>query len=144
MAVAMTGENAASGISLAGLLDAFSGSEDVLVQMLGLFQVQAAERMAQLHARLAAWDVAGARTALHSLVNISGAVRAYRMSELAKDVGEAVKRNDRAQALARAEVLGQEGSGVLLQVQAMLDAARVRPQDIWNAALPRFTTTARS
>lgn len=140
----MTGENSASGISLAGLLDAFSGSEDVLVQMLGLFQVQAAERMAQLHAHLAAWDVMGARTALHSLVNISGAVRAYGMSELAKDVGEAVKRDDRAQALSRAEVLGQECSGVLAQVQAMLHAARARPQDIWNTAMPHFTTSARS
>jgi len=141
----MTVENySASGINLAGLLDAFSGSEDVLVQMLGLFQVQAAERMAQLHAHLAAWDVMGARTALHSLVNISGAVRAFSMSELAKELGEAVKRDDRAQALATAEILGQECSGVLGQVQAMLDAAKVRPQDIWNTALPRFTTSARS
>jgi len=120
-------------------MDAFSGSEDVLVQMLGLFQVQAAERMAQLHAHLAAWDEMGARTVLHSLVNISGAVRAYAMSELAKGVGEAVKREDRVQALARAEALGRECSGVLEQVQAMLDAAKARPQDIWNAVLPDFT-----
>jgi len=78
----------------------------------------------------------GARTALHSLVNISGAVRAYAMSELAKAVGEAVKREDRGQALAAAQVLGRECSAVLGQVQAMLNAGQDRPQDIWQAVLP--------
>lgn len=132
----MTDESSASGISLSGLHEAFADSEDVLVQMLGLFQVQAVERMAQLNAYLAAWDEMGARTALHSLVNISGAVRAYAMSELAKAVGEAVKCEDRGQALAAAEALGRECSTVLEQVRAMLDASQVRPQDIWLAILP--------
>jgi len=138
----MTGENSASGISLPSLQEAFSGSEDVLVQMLGLFQVQAVERMAQLNAHLAAWDEMGARTALHSLVNISGAVRAYAMSDLTKAVGEAVKHEDRGQALAAAEVLGQECSVVLGQVQAMLDASQVRPQDIWLTVLPSSQASA--
>jgi HPt (histidine-containing phosphotransfer) domain-containing protein len=138
----MAGDSSASGISLSGLHEAFFGSEDVLVQMLGLFQVQAVERMAQLSAHLAAWDVMGARTALHSLVNISGAVRAYAMSDLAKAVGEAVKREDREQALAAAEVLGRECRAVLGQVQAMLDASQVRPQDIWLTILPSSQASA--
>jgi len=140
----MTDESSASGISFSGLQEAFSGSEDVLVQMLGLFQVQAVERMAQLNAHLAAWDEMGARTALHSLVNIAGAVRAYAMSELAKAVGEAVKRGDRGQALATAEILGRECSVVLGQVQAMLDAGRVRPRDIWQATPPSSRASAAS
>lgn len=140
----MTDESSASGISLSGLHEAFSGSEDVLVQMLGLFQVQAVERMAQLNAHLAAWDVMAARTALHSLVNISGAVRAYAMSDLAKAVGEAVKRDDRGQALAVADALGQECSNVLEQVQIMLEASQAGPQDIWLAVLPSSQATAPS
>ncbi|MGE4264880.1 MAG: Hpt domain-containing protein [Desulfovibrio sp.] len=140
----MTDDSTATGISLSGLREAFSGSEDVLVQMLGLFQVQAMERMAQLNAHLAAWDVMAARTALHSLVNISGAVRAYAMSDLAKAVGEAVKREDRGQALAAAEVLGRECSTVLEQVQIMLDASQARPRDIWLAVLPSLQASAPS
>lgn len=134
--MAMTGEITPSGISLANLHEAFADSEDVLVQMLELFQVQVVERVAQLDAYLAAWDTAGARIALHSLVNISGAVRAYGMGELAKRVGEAVKHDDRTQALALAQTLGRECSGVLGQVRAMLAAAKVNPAHIWQAVLP--------
>lgn len=134
--VKMIGEITPSGISLASLHEAFAESEDVLVQMLELFHVQVVERMAQLDAHLAAWDTGGARVALHSLVNISGAVRAYGMSELAKRVGEAVKRDDREQALALARALGLECSGVLGQVQAMLAAAKANPVHIWQAVLP--------
>lgn len=136
MAVEMSGEMAPSGISLASLHEAFADSEDVLVQMLELFQVQVVERVAQLDAHLAAWDTGAARTALHSVVNISGAVRAYGMSDLAKRVGEAVKRDDREQALALARALGRECSGVLGQVQAMLAAAKANPTHIWRAVLP--------
>lgn len=132
----MTGEDSASGINLASLQEAFAGSEDVLAQMLGLFQVQAVERMAQLNAHLGAWDSSGARTALHSLVNISGAVRAYAMSELAKAVGDAVKRDDREQALAAARALGREAETVLAQVKLMLEAGRENPQHMWGAPLP--------
>lgn len=132
----MTGEDSAAGINLASLQEAFVGSEDVLAQMLGLFQVQAVERVAQLNAHLGAWDTMGARTALHSLVNISGAVRAYAMSELAKAVGDAVKRDDREQALAAARALSREAANVLVQVKALLDAAQPNPQDMWNADLP--------
>ena len=52
---------AGTGIDLVSLQDAFAGSEDILAQMLGLFDVQARERMAQLTAALAAWEVVGAR-----------------------------------------------------------------------------------
>lgn len=136
MAVEMIGEITPSGISLASLHEAFVDSEDVLVQMLELFRVQVVERMAQLNEHLAAWDTGGARVALHSLVNISGAVRAYGMSELAKRVGEAVKRDDREQALALAQTLDRECSGVLGQVLAMLAAAKADPAHIWQALLP--------
>lgn len=132
----MTGENSPAGINMASLQEAFSGSEDVLVQMLALFQVQAVERMAQLDGHLAAQDEMGARTALHSLVNISGAVRAYGMSDLAKAVGDAVKRQDGPQAQALAAALRRECEWVLLQVGGMLAAAASAPQDIWTAVPP--------
>ncbi len=132
----MTGKSSLVGISLSSLQEAFSGSEDVLVQMLALFQVQAVERMAQLDGHLAAQDEMGARTALHSLVNISGAVRAYGMSDLAKAVGDAVKSQDSSQALAFAAALRRECDWVLLQVGSMLAAAAAAPQDIWTAVLP--------
>lgn len=132
----MTGERTPSGISLATLHEAFAESEDVLVQMLELFQVQVVERLAQLDAHLAAWDTEAARTALHSVVNISGAVRAYGMSDLAKRVGEAVKSGDRELALSLAKVLGRECVGVLGQVRVMLAAAKDNPERIWGAVLP--------
>jgi HPt (histidine-containing phosphotransfer) domain-containing protein len=131
----MMSQDFASGINLVSLQEAFDGSEEVLAQMLGLFQVQAVERMGQLNAHLAAWDTTCARTALHSLINISGAVRAYAMSELAKAVGEAVKREDRELAQTTARVLGQETERVLAMVKAMLDAARQNPLEIWNVPL---------
>lgn len=125
-----------SGIDLTSLHEAFEGSEDVLEQMLGLFLVQAAERMAQLDAHLAAWDVMAARAVLHSLINISGAVRAYAMSDLAKSVGDAVKREDRSQALAAARALGREAETVLAQARVLVQAAKAGPAAIWSAALP--------
>ncbi|MBI5519636.1 MAG: Hpt domain-containing protein [Desulfovibrio sp.] len=125
-----------SGIDLTSLHEAFEGSEDVLEQMLGLFLVQAAERMAQLDAHLAAWDVMAARAVLHSLINISGAVRAYAMSDLTKSVGDAVKREDRSQALAAARALGREAETVLAQARVLVQAAKAGPAAIWSAALP--------
>ena len=125
-----------SGINLTSLKDAFSGSEEILGQMLTLFDGQARERLAQLEASLNIWDPAGARGVLHSLVNICGAVRAYGMSEHAKAVGEAVKREDRAAAQRYAEVLQREGELVLTQVGMLLDAAQSAPENIWNARWP--------
>ncbi|HWR03971.1 MAG TPA: Hpt domain-containing protein [Humidesulfovibrio sp.] len=132
----MMGDESASGINLVNLREAFEGSEDVLAQMLGLFLVQAAERVEQLNAHLGGWDSMGARTALHSLVNISGAVRAYAMSELAKAVGDAVKRDDRGQALAAARALSREADTVLSQARILLEAAKDDPRNLWNAPLP--------
>lgn len=129
-------ESAVSGISLANLREAFEGSEDVLEQMLGLFLVQAQERLVQLDAHLAAWDAMAARTVLHSLVNISGAVRAYAMSDLAKSVGDAVKREDRAQALAFARALSREAETVLSQARVLVEAAKGGPAAMWRASLP--------
>lgn len=124
-----------SGINLANLEEAFEGSEDVLVQMLGLFLDQAAERLSQLERYLAAGDDAGARTVLHSLVNISGAVRAYSLSEHAKTMGEAIKRDDRDAVSAVARELFSEGKLVLTQTGALLEAARMNPQDMWTTVL---------
>ena len=132
----MMDESAVSGISLANLREAFEGSEDVLEQMLGLFLVQAQERLEQLDAHLAAWDAMAARTVLHSLVNIAGAVRAYAMSDLAKSVGEAVKREDRAQALAFARALSREAETVLSQARVLVEAAKGGPAAMWRASLP--------
>ncbi|SNR76690.1 hypothetical protein SAMN04488503_1133 [Humidesulfovibrio mexicanus] len=128
----MSGEDKAAGIDLASLEEAFSGSEDVLAQMLGLFVEQATERVELLDMRLAGGDQAGARTLLHSLINISGAVRAYAMSELAKAVGDAVKADDREAALARAALLRAEAGLVIGQARALLAAAGENPADMWK------------
>ena len=125
----------ATGISLANLEEAFAGSEDVLAQMLALFQVQAAERVQQLGRHLGEWDEMGARTVLHSLVNIAGAVRAYGMSDLAKTVGDAVKRGDRVKAQGLARLLVRESVYVLAQVRILLAAAQLGPQELWTADL---------
>jgi len=124
------------GINLKNLEEAFVGSEDVLLQMLTLFQVQAAERMQQLGVSLAEWDVLAVRTVLHSLVNISGAVRAYGMSELAKAMGDAIKRDDPARARELAHALAQESVFVLAQVKAMLAAAHADPRGVWTIEFP--------
>lgn len=124
------------GINLAGLREAFSGSEEILVQMLGLFEGQARERLGQLSASLSSGDDEAARSVLHSLVNICGAVRAYGMSEQAKAVGEAIKRGDRDAALANAEALKREGAYVLAQVERLLKAAEADPAGLWSASMP--------
>lgn len=133
----MNGNDEATGIDMASLEEAFSGSEDVLVQMLTLFQTQAQERVRQLGANLGEWDEMSARAVLHSLVNICGAVRAYGMSGLAKTVGDAVKDGDRERANERARRLVREGLFVLEQVRALLDAAQLDPQAMWSVELPR-------
>lgn len=125
-----------SGINVANLEEAFAGSEDVLAQMLTLFLTQARERIQQLAGNLADMDEAAARTMLHSLVNISGAVRAYAMSELAKAVGEAVKRQDWNLVQSLARVLERETALVLAQAQVLLDAAQPDPKAMWTARLP--------
>lgn len=125
-----------SGINLANLQEAFQGSEDVLTQMLALFQVQAAERVEQLKTHLGGWDTDSARTVLHSLVNISGAVRAYGMSELAKSLGDAVKAENRELARSVALELEREVDHVQAQVGALLDAARPEPKGMWSALFP--------
>lgn len=125
-----------SGINLVNLQEAFVGSEDVLVQMLALFQVQARERLQQLGEHLAHWDELAARPVLHSLVNIAGAVRAFGMSDLAKTVGEAIKRGDKATARSAGQSLNREGELVLAQVEVLLAAAKGHPESIWSVALP--------
>ncbi|MDR3641222.1 MAG: Hpt domain-containing protein [Humidesulfovibrio sp.] len=129
----------ATGINLANLEEAFSGNEDVLAQMLGLFQVQASERVQQLSANLAVWDEMAIRTVLHSLVNIAGAVRAYGLSDLAKAVGDAVKRGDKPKAQALARSLVRESVYVLAQVKVLLEAAQVSPKELWATTLPAET-----
>jgi HPt (histidine-containing phosphotransfer) domain-containing protein len=124
------------GIDVASLEEAFSGSEEVLAQMLSLFVAQAVERVRQLGQSLAVWDVMGARTVLHSLVNICGAVRAYGLSDLAKAVGDAVKRDDREQANALARELVCESTLVLEQARLLLSAAQADPGGLWRVALP--------
>lgn len=132
----MGSTGALTGITLASLQDAFSGSEDILQQMLALFETQARERMAQLRASLAAWDVMAARTCMHSLVNISGAVHAYGMSEQTKALGEAVKRDDRLMADQLLEALSREAELVLRQTSALLAALARDLPSVWSVALP--------
>jgi len=135
---------AATGINLSSLEEAFAGSEDVLSQMLSLFEVQAAERVQQLSAHLAGWDELGARTVLHSLVNIAGAVRAYGMSDLAKSVGDAVKRGDKVKAQAIARCLVRESVFVLAQVRLLLEAAQQGPRELWTVDLSPETASGTS
>ena len=132
----MGATGALTGISLASLQDAFSGSEDILQQMLGLFEVQASERMAQLRVSLAAWDVATARQCLHSLVNISGAVHAYGMSEQTKSLGDAVKHDDRLMSEQLLLALARETDLVLRQTSALLVALGKAPASVWSVDLP--------
>lgn len=124
------------GISMDNLEEAFGGSEDVLAQMLTLFLTQASERMEQLGRDLAVWDAASARSVLHSLVNIAGAVRAYAMSDLAKSVGEAIKAEDREAARSTAAKLEAEARLVLAQARVLLEAASADPRSMWLVALP--------
>jgi HPt (histidine-containing phosphotransfer) domain-containing protein len=126
----------AQGISLSGLRDAFFGSEDILRQMLTLFAVQAVERLAQLDAHLAAGDVAQARVALHSLVNICGAVRAFGMSDRAKAVGVALKDGRLDAAREEGRELLREGELVLRQARMLLAASAADPAGLWSVSLP--------
>ncbi|OIN98408.1 MAG: hypothetical protein AUJ49_13255 [Desulfovibrionaceae bacterium CG1_02_65_16] len=122
---------------MANLEEAFAGSEDVLTQMLTLFQVQAPERVQQLGVHIGAWDEMAARTVLHSLVNIAGAVRAYGLSNLAKAVGDAVKSDDRAQANELTRDLVRESLLVLAHVRLLLEAAQADPQAMWSVDFSR-------
>jgi HPt (histidine-containing phosphotransfer) domain-containing protein len=127
----------AQGISLAGLRDAFSGSEDILRQMLTLFVAQAGERLAQLSEHLADGDVAQARVSLHSLVNICGAIRAFGMSDRAKALGMALKSDDLDEARRGSVELLHEGDLVLRQARLLLDASAADPTGLWRAVLPQ-------
>ncbi len=133
----MDAESGMRGINMAGLEEAFSGSEDVLVQMLALFLPQAQERVRQLRTHLGEWDEMAARAVLHSLVNICGAVRAYGMSDLSKSVGDAIKAGDRTRANEQVRLLVRETLFVIGQVRALLDAAQTDPQSLWTVELPR-------
>lgn len=125
-----------TGINMVSLQDAFAGNEDILAQMLGLFEPQARERMEQLGSHLAAWDVMAVRQCLHSLVNISGAVHAYVMSEQAKALGDAVKRDDRGVAVLLLEALRREAELVLRQARALIAALALEPSSVWSVELP--------
>jgi hypothetical protein len=131
----MDGSCAVMGINLTSLEEAFSGNEDVLTQMLSLFQVQAAERVQQFEVYLTAWDEMSMRTVLHSLVNIAGAVRAFGLSDLAKALGDAVKHGDRDKAQALTRSLVRESAYVLSQVKVLLAAAQMSPGKLWTADL---------
>jgi HPt (histidine-containing phosphotransfer) domain-containing protein len=126
----------AAGIDLLSLQDAFAGSEDILAQMLGLFETQARERMAQLKAALAAWDVMAMRQCLHSLVNISGAVHAYGMSEKTSALGDAVKHDERVLAGQRLQALESEAGLVLRQTAVLLSVLAKDPASVWAVVLP--------
>lgn len=132
----MSAAGSKTGIDLVSLQDGFSGSEDILAQMLGLFETQARERMVQLTAALEAWDVMAARQCLHSLVNISGAVHAYGMSELTKTLGDAVKLDQRAVAETQLQALRRETDLVLRQVSVLLGILALDPASVWGAILP--------
>jgi len=123
------------GVNLDSLAEAFQGSEEVLGQMLALFVTQAPQRQAEMSAALDKDSPETARRALHSLVNIAGAIRAYGLAELAKVVGECLKNGevDRAKDLARE--LADEAERVLRQVEAMRKALEVGPSVLWKSRL---------
>jgi HPt (histidine-containing phosphotransfer) domain-containing protein len=127
--------NALTGLNLAALAEGFTGSEDVLAQMLGLFETQARQRLDDLKGALAAKNAEDARKALHSLVNISGAVRAYALAELARMVGEALRREDLPSAQSCALALEAEARLVLRQASVLLAGCR-NPATLWQLTLP--------
>jgi len=123
------------GVNLDALAEAFTQSEDVLSQMLTLFLLQIPERLAEMDSGLRK-SPEEARKALHSMVNIAGAIRAYGLADLAKAVGESLKRGEDELARSRAEDLRREAAYVQVQVRGMLDALTVEPKSLW---LTRFT-----
>lgn len=125
------------GMNLPALAEGFVGSEDVLAQMLGLFETQARERLAELDAALAAGDAAAGRKMLHSLVNIAGAVRAYVLADLARRAGEALRGEDVTAARKVAVGLRAEAALVLRQTAYLLTLYRQSPDALWNSPLPR-------
>ena len=125
------------GMNLAALAEGFVGSEDVLAQMLGLFETQARERLAELDAALASGDAESGRKTLHSLVNIAGAVRAYALADLARRAGEALRGEDLPTAREVAEGLREEAGLVLRQSAYLLALYRQSPASLWSSPLPR-------
>lgn len=125
------------GMNLPALAEGFVGSEDVLAQMLGLFETQARERLAELDAALASDDAAAGRKTLHSLVNIAGAVRAYVLADLARRAGEALRGEDVTAARKVAVGLRAEAALVLRQAACLLTLYRQSPDALWNSPLPR-------
>ncbi len=131
------GEAPVVGMNLAALAEGFVGSEDVLAQMLGLFETQARERLAELDAALASGDAESGRKTLHSLVNIAGAVRAYALADLARRAGEALRGEDLPTAREVAVGLREEAGLVLRQSAYLLALYRQSPASLWSSPLPR-------
>lgn len=127
---------AVSGLDLAALAEGFAGSEDVLVQMLGLFETQARQRLDELAQALAQADAETGRKILHSLVNIAGAVRAFALAELARRAGDALRGDDVAAAGLVAVDLEREAALVLRQVGHLLALGVQNPVALWSATLP--------
>ena len=125
------------GMNLPALAEGFVGSEDVLAQMLGLFETQARERLAELDAALASGDAEAGRKTLHSLVNIAGAVRAYVLADLARRAGEALRGDDLPTARELAVGLRAEAALVLRQSACLLALYRQSPAALWSSPLPR-------
>lgn len=124
------------GMSLPALAEGFSGSEDVLAQMLALFETQARDRIVELDAALAVGDAASGRKTLHSVVNIAGAVRAYALAELARRAGEALRAEDIPSARKLADSLRAEAELVLRQTAHLLEQYRLAPATLWSTRLP--------
>jgi HPt (histidine-containing phosphotransfer) domain-containing protein len=103
--------------------------------MLALFVTQAPQRQAEMAAALAKDSPEEARRALHSLVNIAGAIRAYGLAELAKVVGECLKSGEVDRAKDIAQELAAEAECVLRQVEAMRKALEVGPRVLWDSRL---------
>lgn len=124
------------GMNLAALAEGFAGSEDVLAQMLGLFEGQARQRLAELDEALAGGDTATGRKTLHSMVNIAGAVRAFTLADLARRMGEALRSEDITAARVLAATLHAEAALVLRQVAHLLALHSADPAALWTTALP--------
>ena len=96
------------------------GGKKLLLEMIGLFQAAAPERIAAASAGVKSGDVAAAELALHSLKSSSGQLGAVRLGQLSEQ-GELLTRAGTLEGVAE---IVQEMNAELVQVQAWLTTAR--------------------
>jgi HPt (histidine-containing phosphotransfer) domain-containing protein len=96
------------------------GGRKLLLEMIGLFETAAPERIAAANKGIESGDVAATELALHSLKSSSGQLGAVRLGQLSEQ-GEVLARAGTVQGVAE---IVQQMSAELVRVQAWLSAAR--------------------